>query len=151
MEWPSHHCCIVTPKKDFDTADQILLIKLYHYGIRGVANGLLKSYLNNRKQLIFVNQQRSNLKMWCPSRLHTQPWLQSQVAIFIYDLPVITTSESYLFADDIVLLLSHCNTAQLELKMCLEPQKIQDWMNANKLTTNTLRVDLRIYRTWISA
>jgi len=40
---------------------QILLNKLHHYGIRGVANDLFGNYRNNRKQLVFVNQQRSNL------------------------------------------------------------------------------------------
>jgi len=47
--------------KAFNPVDhQILLNKLYHYGIRGVANDLFRSYLNNRKQFVFVNQQRSD-------------------------------------------------------------------------------------------
>jgi len=33
-------------------------------------------------------------------------------------------------------LLSHNNTAQLELKLNLELEKIQNWMNANNLTIN---------------
>ena len=96
----------------FDTVDhQILLNKLYHYGIRGVANNLLRSYLNNRKQFVFVNQQKSNLntiKCGVPQGSTLGPIV---VLIFINDLPVITKCKSYLFADDTTLLVSHSNTA----------------------------------------
>ena len=40
-------------KKAFDTVCyKKLLLKLYHYGIRGIANHLLKSYLTERKQSV---------------------------------------------------------------------------------------------------
>jgi len=48
-------------KKAFDAVDhQILLNKLYQYGVSDVANDLFRSYLDNKKQFLFVNQQRSN-------------------------------------------------------------------------------------------
>ena len=41
-------------QKAFDTVEyDTLLAKLKHYGIRGMANNLLKSYLFNRKQYLF--------------------------------------------------------------------------------------------------
>ena len=42
-------------QKAFDTVDhQILLVKLNHYGIRGVSNDWFKSYLSNRSQHVYL-------------------------------------------------------------------------------------------------
>ena len=49
-------------QKAFDTVEHdILLSKLEHYGIRGLANEWLKSYLSNRKQFVSINGYDSNL------------------------------------------------------------------------------------------
>ena len=50
--------------KAFDTIDhKMLLVKLWHYGIRGVANKWFDSYLNNRKQLVEINGICSDTKV----------------------------------------------------------------------------------------
>ena len=49
-------------QKAFDTVEHdILLSKLEHYGIRGLANECFKSYLSNRKQYVSINGFDFNL------------------------------------------------------------------------------------------
>ena len=48
-------------QKAFDTVDQILLAKLNHYGIHGVPNDWLKSYLSNRSHYVSINGHESGL------------------------------------------------------------------------------------------
>ena len=55
------------PQKAFDTVDHsILLSKLCHYRIRGLANKWFESYLANRKQFVSLNSfESSTLSITC--------------------------------------------------------------------------------------
>ena len=47
-------------QKAFDTVDKTLCHKLSHYGIRGIANKWLSSYLCSRQQFVSIGNNNSN-------------------------------------------------------------------------------------------
>ena len=98
-------------RKAFDTADHnILLAKLEHYRVRGVANDWFKSYLSDRRQFVSVNGLNSNhalLKHGVPQDFVLGPVL---FLIYINDLNhAIKYCKGHHFGDDTNLL--HFNSS----------------------------------------
>ena len=98
-------------RKAFDSVcHKKLLKKLEYYGIRGIINKLLHSYLHNRRQYVVINNTSSMLE-----RINYQLcYGVSQGSIlgpllfllYINDLPVSLQTTPRLFADDTALLIA---------------------------------------------
>ena len=131
-------------KRVFDSVShEILLKKLEYYGVRGIALDLFKSYLSNRKQATLVDGNLSllNLIEWgVPQGSVLGPLL---FLIFINDIPFASDLNTWLFADDTVLVESASNRQLLESKMNQQVDKVQAWLLANKLSVHY--VDKSLY------
>ena len=124
-------------KKAFDTVSHsILLYKLEHYGIRGVANKLLKSFLSDRSQFVSHHNSSSDTlinRFGVPQGSNLGPLL---FLIYINDIPHALNSNPRLFADDTCLNINAVTPAMLSEKMNLELTTVHKWTTANKITVN---------------
>lgn len=130
--------------KAFDTVNHgLLLDKLEHLGVRGIAYNLFKSYLQNRTQRVQVNGVLSNIEtVTCgvPQGTVLGPIM---FIIYINDLLNINSSGTLIsFADDTVIVYTaDCwseviNTTKTDLKVILDHFKI------NELTVNTKKTNI---------
>ena len=130
-------------KKAFDTIDHtILLKKLEHYGIRGVAYNWIESYLNSRKQYVSINDCESDLKsVICgvPQGSILGPKL---FILYINDICNVTKLLHFvIFADDTNIFCSDDNIEQLCKRVSNELNKLNIWFAVNKLSLNVSKTN----------
>ena len=128
----------IDPKKIFDTIDHTILHqKLNHYGIRGIANQLICSYLTYRKQYVQIKGTKSSHRknsMLCYARFNSRPTLFNLCLNDICNVSSIL--ELTLFADDTNIIYSHDCTTSLCNTLNTELEKLNASFNLNKLSLN---------------
>jgi len=133
--------------KAFDMVDHsILLHKLNHYGIRGVASNWIKSYLSNRKQFVHVNGSDSthrDMSYGVPQGSILGPLL---FVIYINDLPGINQLAKFiLYADDANIIITGATTYEIEEQLEKLTGLLINWVNANGLLLNLKKTNFMLF------
>ena len=133
--------------KAFDMVDHnILLHKLSHYGIRGPALDWLRSYLNERKQRVRVNNIYSDTKYLThgiPQGSILGPLL---FIIYINDMPNIQKLVKFiLYADDANIIITGSNAHEVISKYNEISKLLTDWVASNGLLLNVKKTNYMIF------
>ena len=130
----------------FDTVDHsILLNRLEHrFGVKGKALAWLRSYLSNRSQAVYIENQRSSsrgLSSSVPQGSVLGPLLYSMYVAPIAEIIEKHNMSYHFYADDTKIYLSFRPSDKAEPDLCrsrieLCIQDMNRWMTANKLKLN---------------
>ena len=133
--------------KALDNLDHdILLDKLYNYGIRGVLLEWFKSYLSNRKQ--YVNFGKSNSEFKTIGCGVPQGSILGPLLFLVYMNDITNASKTLqyiLFADDTSLFMSDVNLERLVTNFNIELDRISQWLCTNKLILNVKKTNYMIF------
>ncbi len=134
--------------KAFDTINHnILLKKLDSYGIRGLANDLIKNYLINRSQFVELDGVSSDyLGINCGV---PQGSILGPILFLLYVNDMYTCAKLlkfFLFADDTTIVFSSSDINCLINTVNAELVHLTDWFALNKLSLNISKTNYMIFK-----
>ena len=137
-------------KKAFDSVSHKKLIKkLENYGIRGVANDLIESYLEKRKKFVSIANFNSSdlvIEYGVPQGSILGPLL---FLIYINDLPSCLQFLPRFFADDTALLITGKTLKDIQCQANLELSNVLQWMIANSLILNATKSEALVVSPYV--
>ena len=135
--------------KAFDTVNhEILLYKLYRYGIRGHANNFFRSYLTERKQYTCINCVNSSTKQINCGVPHGSVLGPLFFILYINDIINVADANNIrLYADDTRIFLHNRNINNLVGHARTYLRKLFKWFTCNKLTVNGNKPYFTVFHT----
>ena len=133
--------------KAFDSiSHNILLTKLFRYGVRGIALDWFKSFLSNRHQYVQIDNAQSStqsIEYGVPQGSVLGPLL---FLIYINDMPSASSKLSLiLFADDTTGLFNAPSLDELFSTVNNELNNLSLWLSANQLLINISKTNFIIF------
>ena len=133
--------------KAFDMVEHSILVsKLEHYGIRGLALNWIKSYLSNRQQFVSINGSDSStqaMKYGVPQGSILGPLL---FIIYINDMPSIAQYAKFvLYADDANIIITANTTEEIQTRVQKLIENLTKWVNYNGLALNLKKTQYMIF------
>lgn len=129
--------CCIDLSKAFDTVSHnILLNKLHYYGVRGLSNDWMNSYLSDRYQFTQVENYKSSIEsISCgvPQGSILGPLL---FLIYVNDIWMSCGLKVLSFADDTTVLAHGHNEISVTNKLNKELSNLSTWLRENRLTLN---------------
>lgn len=135
--------------KAFDTIDHsILLEKVKYYGLRGIPNDLICSYLSKRRQYVvdydnetgkLVKSEQLTMERGVPQGSILGPLL---FILYINDLPNVTTESMVLYADDTTMIFSEPSTGNLARKIEEKIPVMNAWFTENCMALNMKKTEI---------
>ena len=135
--------------KAFDSlSHKVLLKKLHHYGIRGVAHTWLKSYLTDRQQTLTLARGEIHSNYKTITHGVPQGSVLGPTLFLIYINDIINSSNIFkyiLFADDTTLIYGFDPSSDPTDDINSGLNNTQKWLNCNKLALNVNKTQAILY------